>query len=185
MANNSSNPWKKLNSEIVYKNKWYSVRRDQVVRPDGKPGEYNVVQALDGAFILALDEKKRIQLIRKYRYATDVYSLEVPAGGIEPNENPLAAAKRELQEELGLIAQDWKEIGKFQAENAYINNFGFVFIARNLDTADTDDRLAEGIDRTEKLTIKEALQMVKSGEITDSQSISALTLAAFELGHIK
>jgi 8-oxo-dGDP phosphatase len=185
MANGSDNPWKKLKSEVVYKNKWYSVRRDEVIRPDGKPGEYNVVQALNGAFIVALDETDRIRLIRKYRYTTGIYSLEVPAGGIEPGENPLAAAKRELQEELRLTAQDWKEVGKFQAENAYINNFGFIFIARGLSAADHDDRLAEGINKTETLTIKEALQMVKSGEITDSQSISALTLAAFELGYIK
>jgi 8-oxo-dGTP pyrophosphatase MutT (NUDIX family) len=185
MVNTSDNPWKKLKSETDYKNKWYSVRRDEVVRPDGKPGEYNVVEALDGAFVLALGEDDRIQFIRKYRYTTDIYSLEVPAGGIEQGEDSLAAAKRELQEELGLNARDWKQIGRFQAENAYINNFGFVFIARGLSLANQDDRLAEGINKTEKLTIKEALQMVKSGEITDSQSISALALAAFELDYIK
>src|SRR5882757_1211856 len=109
MPNDSNNPWKKLTSEIVYKNNWYSVRRDKVIRPDGKPGEYNVIEALNGAFILALDESERIQFIRKYRYATDVYSLEVPAGGIEPSEDPHTAAKRELQEELGVTAQEWKE----------------------------------------------------------------------------
>jgi len=185
MVDNSDNPWKKLKSETVYKNKWYSVRRDEVIRPDGELGEYNVVEALDGAFVLALDEADRIQLIRKYRYTTNIYSLEVPAGGIEHGEDPLTAARRELQEELGLVAQDWKEIGKFQAENAYINNFGMVFIARSLSTTNQDDRLAEGINKTEKLTIKEALQLVRSGEITDSQSISALTLSAFELGCIK
>lgn len=185
MTDKSNNPWKKLKSEIAYKNKWYSVRHDEVVRPDGKPGEYNVVEALNGAFVIAIDEAKHIHFIRKYRYTTDVYSLEVPAGGIEATEDPLTAAKRELQEELGLVARDWKQIGKFQGENAYMNHFCYVFIVRGLDAAGTDDRLAEGINKTEKLTIQGALQAVKSGEITDSQSISALMLAAFELGYIQ
>lgn len=185
MTKESDNPWQKLESETVYENKWYSVRRDKVIRPDGKPGEYNVVEALDGAFVLALDEDERIQLIRKYRYATDIYSLEVPAGGIEIDEDPLAAAKRELQEELGLAAGHWRQLGKFQAENAYINNFGIVFVATELSEVGTDDRLAEGINKTEKLPVREALQMIQSGEMTDSQSISALTLLALDLGHLR
>lgn len=185
MAKKSDNPWQKLESETVYQNKWYSVRRDKVIRPDGKPGEYNVVEALNGAFVLALDENQRIQLIRKYRYTTDVYSLEVPAGGIEPDEDPLAAAKRELQEELGLVAQQWRQLGKFQAENAFINNFGIVFVATELSDAEQDDRLAEGINKTEKVPVGEALRMIQSGEITDSQSISALVLLALDLGHLR
>lgn len=185
MADISKNPWKRLASETVYKNKWYSVRRDSVITPDGKPGEYNVIEALDGAFVIAIDDAERIQFIRKYRYATDVYSLEIPAGGINVAEEPLDAAKRELQEELGLVAQDWKMLGKFQAENAYINNFAHVFIARGLRQTGKNDQLAEGINKTEKLTIQEALTKVKSGEITDSQSMSVLLLAAFDLGYLK
>ena len=182
MAKESDNPWKKLGSEVVYKNKWYSLRRDKVIRPDGKPGEYNVIEALDGAFIIAFDEDENIQLIKKYRYTTDIYSLEVPAGGIEANEEPLDAAKRELQEELGMTAQDWRFIGKFQAENAYINNFAHVFIARNLSEAGKHDRVAEGINKTEKISMQRVLRMVKDGEITDSQSMSALMLVALNLG---
>jgi ADP-ribose pyrophosphatase YjhB (NUDIX family) len=185
MIKESDNPWQKLESETVYQNKWYSVRRDKVIRPDGKPGEYNVLEALDGAFVLALDQDGCIQLIRKYRYATDVYSLEVPAGGIESSEEPLAAAKRELQEELGLAASQWRQLGKFQAENAYINNFGIVFVATELSDTGHDDRLAEGINKTEKVLLKEALQMIQTGEITDSQSISALTLLALDLNYLK
>jgi 8-oxo-dGTP pyrophosphatase MutT (NUDIX family) len=184
MTKQSDNPWQKLKSETLYKNKWYSVRRDTVIRPDGKPGEYNVVEALDGAFVLALDQEGHIQFIRKYRYATDVYSLEVPAGGIEPDEDPLTAAKRELQEELGLVGKNWRQLGKFQAENAYINNFCFVFVATELSNAEQDDRLAEGINKTEKISLADALRMIQAGEITDSQSISALTLLALDTGQL-
>jgi 8-oxo-dGTP pyrophosphatase MutT (NUDIX family) len=182
MTNQSANPWKKLASKVVYRNKWYSVRRDKIIRPDGKPGEYNVVEAPDGVFIAALDDDKNAHLIRKYRYATGIYSLEIPAGGIERYEEPLEAARRELQEELGLVAQDWRSLGKFQCENAYVNNFGHVFVASDLSEAGQHDRLAEGINKTEKMPIKEVLHMIKTGEITDSQSISALTIVALDLG---
>lgn len=185
MTHESDNPWQKLNSEIAYKNKWYSVRRDEVIRPDGTPGQYNVIEALNGAFVLAIDQDECVQLIRKYRYTTDIYSLEVPAGGIDAGEDPLAAAKRELREELGLAAVHWRQIGKFQAENGYMNNFGVVFVATELSEVGQDDRLIEGINKTEKISVKEALRMIKAGEITDSQSVSALTLLALELNALK
>ena len=185
MTKESENPWQKLASETVYTNNWYSVRRDNVIRPDGKPGEYNVIEAHDGVFILAVDTDKQLQLIRQYRYTTDVYSLEVPAGGIEQGEDPLTAAKRELQEELGLVAGQWRQLGKFQAENAYMNNFGIVFVATELSDVGHDDRLAEGIDKTEKISVEEVLRMIKSGEITDSQSITAIALLALDAGRIR
>jgi 8-oxo-dGTP pyrophosphatase MutT (NUDIX family) len=181
----SNNPWTKLGSEIVYENKWYRLRRDKVLTPDKKQGEYNVIEAADGAFVIALDNNENVQLIRKYRYATDTYSLEVPAGGINPDEQPLDAAKRELQEELGMRADSWQSVGRFQAENAYINNFVHVFIARDLDYVGQHDQLAEGINKTEKMPYKDVLQLIKNGEITDSQSMSALFLAALHLGIIR
>lgn len=135
--------------------------------------------------MLALDHDKRIQLIRKYRYTTDTYSLEVPAGGIDLGEDPLVAAKRELREELGVEAGQWRQLGKFQAENGYMNNFGIVFVATGLSDVGQDDRLAEGINKTEQKTIEEALHLVKASKITDSQSISALTLLALDLSILK
>ena len=184
MANESDNPWKKLESEIVYKNRWYSVRRDTVIQPDGKPGEYNVIEGQDGVFVIALDEDENIHFIQKYRYTTDIYSLEVPAGGVERGEDVLAAAKRELQEELGMTAKNWTAHGKFQVENAYMSNFGHVFVARGLSEGGEHDRLAEGINKTKKMPIKRALQAIQAGEITDSQSITALTLVALGLGSL-
>jgi 8-oxo-dGTP pyrophosphatase MutT (NUDIX family) len=180
----SDNPWTKLSSEVIYKNKWYLLRRDKVLTPDKEPGEYNVIEAADGAFVIALDKDENVQLIRKYRYTTDIYSLEVPAGGIQPDEQPLEAAKRELQEELGVVAKSWQPIGRFQAENAYVNNFIHVFVARDLEYTGQHDQLAEGINKTERISFSDVLQLIKNGEITDSQSMSALFLVALHLGII-
>jgi ADP-ribose pyrophosphatase len=185
MPKDSDNPWKKLTSEVVYKNKWYEVRRDEVVRPDGQRGEYNVMDGPDGAFIAALDDDHNIYMIRKYRYPTDMMSLEVPAGGIDPNEEPLAAAQRELQEEAGLAAKNWKLLGKFQAENAYTSNFGYLFAATGISMTDENEQLVEGIINTEKISLSQAFQMIQTGEITDCQTISCLMMLALELGLVQ
>lgn len=185
MTDKSRNPWKKLSSELIYKSKWYELRRDKVIQPDGKPGEYNVLDGPDGAFIIALDDSQEIFMIRKFRYPTDMMSLEIPAGGIDEHEEPLMAAKRELKEETGLIAKQWKALGKFQAENAYTNNFGYLFVATGLTETKDHEQLVEGITKTEKVPLMQDLQMIQSGEITDCQTITCLMLLVLDLNLIR
>lgn len=180
MTNAAKNPWKKLSSEIVYKNKWYSVRRDLVITPNGQPGEYNVVDEPDAVFIVAMDEDKSIYLIGTYRYTTDMYSIEVPAGNTDGGD-PLQAAKRELQEETGLRAEKWISLGRFQAENGKTNSFGHVFLAEELQDTKEHDQKAEGITSTQKVSLTEALAMIKDGRITDCQSVAAISYAALYL----
>ena len=184
MPTNPANPWKKLKSEIIYKNKWYSVRRDEVITPSGEPGEYNVIDEPDGVFIIALGTDDKFYLIENYRYTTSMQSLEVPAGGSEGQE-PLAAAKRELQEETGLTADTWTSLGKFQADNGKTNSFDHVFIARGLHRTKDHAQKEEGITGMQKVTLAQALAMIKDGRITDGHSIAAITLAALHLQALK
>src|SRR5690349_10434304 len=85
---NMKNPWKTISSKVVHKNKWFSVRKDNVITPSGKPGEYNVVESSDSVFIIALNSKKEIAFINLYRYPTQQFSLELPAGHTD-NQKPL------------------------------------------------------------------------------------------------
>src|SRR3989344_1866593 len=104
-------PWKIKTTSSVYKNPWLEVLEHQVIRPDGKDGIYSVVDILPGSSILPVDEGGNTYLVKDYRFATAKNSLELPGGGIDENEDPLTAAKRELKEELGIEAGEWIKLG--------------------------------------------------------------------------
>ncbi len=180
----SINKWKKLSSKIVYKNSWYRVREDKVITPSGKEGTYSVVEQKQSVFIVATTDKNELYLVDQYRYPTDMESLEVPGGGVEELETPLVAAKRELQEETGLTANSWEEIGFIQLENGISNAIGHIFVAKGLQKTEMDKKSEDGIDNLKVISYPNALQMVKNGQITDSISVAAIVKAALYLGLI-
>jgi 8-oxo-dGTP pyrophosphatase MutT (NUDIX family) len=178
------NPWKKLNSKVVHKNPWFYVRQDRVIRPDGLEGDYNVVVTPGAVFVVALDEDQNVYLIGQYRYPTDQYSIEIPAGSHEGKDS-LEAAKRELQEETGLIAKHWKELGTFQTANGLLSEKCKVYLATGLEQTEPSGQEEEGIDQVIKVPVKECFAMIKRGEITDGQSIIAFMMLANELDLLK
>jgi len=174
------NPWKKLSSKIVHKNKWYKVRQDKVIMPDGTMGEYNVVMRPPSVFMIALDNQGRVCLINLYRYTTNRMSLEIPAGNTE-GQRPLAAARRELQEETGLVAKKWKLLAKFQIANGVLDGIGWVYLATDLKQTGKHRRREEGIKEIKWISFKKVWGLIRAGKINDSQTITALHYAALEL----
>ena len=93
-----SNPWTTLSSRMVYENPWIRVREDQVVRPDGLPGIYGVVEFKNRAVgVLPVEDDGSVWLVGQYRYPLHAYSWEVPEGGGPESELPEATARRELR----------------------------------------------------------------------------------------
>lgn len=177
-----NNPWQTLNKQVVYDNDWIRVREDNVIRPDGKPGIYGIVQYKNKAIgILPIDEDGYVYLVGQYRYPLEQYSWEIPEGGCPEGEEPLQAAQRELLEETGLTADNWQLLGTAHLSNSVSNEEAFFFLATGL---------KQGIaqpDGTEELEYKrvkftEALQMVASGEITDALSVLAINSYAVQVG---
>jgi 8-oxo-dGTP pyrophosphatase MutT (NUDIX family) len=181
MSIHNKNPWKAISSKTVHKNPWFSVREDDVIRPDGSKGVYNVVVSPGAAFIVAIDNDKLIYFIGQYRYPTNMYSIEIPAGSID-KQSPLIAAKRELKEETGLVAKHWKKLGTFQTANGMMSELSYVYMANGLTQTNDNEQSEEGIQELRKIPIEEALDLIKTGDITDGQSIAALMMAALELG---
>ena len=178
----SDNPWKTLSSREIYSNPWFSVREDQVIRPDGKPGIYGVVSSRIATGVVALSEKNEIYLVGQFRYPMNAYSWEIIEGGTDDGETPLDCIKRELREEAGLLATEWREIpGEIHLSNCYTSERGFLFIARGLTEVPAEP------DGTEVLTVKklpfnDALAMVERGEINDGMSVIGILRAKRMLG---
>lgn len=178
MVAESRGPWVRHSSEVVHANPWYSVVRDVVTRPDGTPGEYFTVVNQPAVFVVAVDDRDRMVLVRLYRYTIGRWSLEVPAGRTD-GEDPLVAARRELAEEAGLRAGRWDHAGVLYPANGLLDEENHVFVARDLEDAglDRSELEAEGIDAVEWVDRHSVWDLVRSGEITDSQTVAALALA--------
>ena len=168
------NPWTTLTKEEVYKNPWISVSHRSVLNPKGGKGIYGVVEFKNVAVgILPLDEDNNTWLVGQYRYTIEQYEWEIPEGGAPINSPPLASAKRELKEEVGLVAKTWSTLLEIHTSNSVTNEYGIVYIAKDLrqeaaEPEDTEELMVK------KLPFEEALQMAMDGRITDSISIAAL-----------
>ncbi len=168
------NPWTTLSSKIFYENPWIRVREDQVVRPDGLPGIYGVVEYKNRAVgVLPVEADGTVWLVGQYRYPLQAYSWEIPEGGGPMSEPPESTAIRELREETGLTAGRIELIATSHLSNSVSDELGYLFRATEL-TSGKDD--PEG---TERLLVRrfewsEAWGMLQRGEITDSLSVMAL-----------
>lgn len=172
----TNNPWKKLDSKLIYENPWISLREDKVITPGGDEGIYGVVTTRLAVGVLAVNNQDEIYLVGQYRYPLDEYSWEIIEGGSEEGETGIETAKRELKEEAGLEAASWQRLGgELHLSNCFTDERAALFIATDLTIGEAEP------DPTEKLEIKkmpfsEAVQMVADGKITDALSVMGLLL---------
>ncbi|MEI2712580.1 MAG: NUDIX hydrolase [Nocardioides sp.] len=185
-ATHDAGGWQTVESRVAYENPWMFVREDKVIRPNGDDGLYGVVHSRNPAvFIVALTEDDEVVMIETFRYTTQTWSLEVPAGSTD-GEDPLIAAERELAEENGLAASEWIPLGGYFALNGIAHCPESAYLARGLTTVDdpTEHQAEEGIRTVRRVPWREVLELVKSGGIQDSGTIAPLMLAAVHLGRV-
>jgi 8-oxo-dGTP pyrophosphatase MutT (NUDIX family) len=168
------NPWRTVSSELRYQNPWISVREDQVIRPDGKPGIYGVVESKVAIGVVAITAAEEVLLVGQYRYPTKCYSWEIIEGGAEHGEAPEVAAARELREEAGVRARTWRSLG----EELHLSNCFSAEVARLYIATDLEEVGAEP-DPTESLLIQavplpQVFGLVDSGAIKDALSVIGL-----------
>lgn len=181
-----SSAWRQVSSRIAYENQWIRVVEDQVVRPDGSPGLYGVVELQHPAvFVVALTEDDEVLLVELDRYTVG-QSLEVVAGATD-GEEPLVAAQRELLEETGVVAQTWRQVGTFFSLNGVCRLHCTVFLATDLTNPPeelSEHQHTEGISAVLRVPWDAVLRLVADGTITDGESHSSLLLAAVALGRV-
>lgn len=167
-------PWQKLSSKIIHKNPWYYLRQDKVIRPDGKKGEYYYIDGIDSVAVIAEDNNNYLYLVGQTRYPIENrYSWEVVTGGVKKGEDPAQAARQELQEEAGLLANNWIELGHYFPVNGYASEKCFVYLAKEL------SKTENCLEPTEDITVKKEkveniIKMIESNKITCGITIAAI-----------
>ena len=173
-----SRVWKKINSKLVYSNPWIKIHEDTVFRPDGKEGIYSFLEKRPGNFIIALDSDGFIYLINEYRYPISKNILQLPAGVID-TDDVLGQAKKELKEETGIVAQKWKNLGRFYVAAGHETSYVNVFLATELDVTNLkidNQESDEAIQEIIKVSLSDLKQMILAGKIECGVSIAALNL---------
>lgn len=124
--------WTKLSSRYVYDDRWFKARADSCRFPDGRIIEpYYVVELPDWCNMIVVTKDERIVMVRQYRYAADAVTYELPGGVIEDGEEPMMAAKREMEEETGYTSDSIEFLMQLSPNPAINDNTAYFFLARN------------------------------------------------------
>jgi ADP-ribose pyrophosphatase len=169
-------PWTIHTTREVYRDPWLTVTRDEVTRPDGRPGTFCVVHIQPGVSVLPLDAEGDVHLTEEFHYAVGRRTLEVVSGGRDPGEDALAAAKRELKEELGIEADDWTDLGVVDPFTSMLLSPTRLFLARGLRFGEHDREGTEQIHPV-RLPLAEAVAAVMDGRITHAPSCTLILKA--------
>jgi len=171
------NPWQTNSTREIYNNPWIRVREDQVIRPDGRPGIYGVVEFKNWAIgIVPVSGDGDTYLVGQYRYTLKDYSWEIPEGGGAIGIAPLESAQRELLEETGIQAGHWTYLGEVHTSNSVTDEIGFLFLAQQLRLGESTPEETERLE-VKRMPLAEAVQHALSGEISDSLSVIGLLRA--------
>jgi 8-oxo-dGTP pyrophosphatase MutT (NUDIX family) len=171
-------PWTILSERLGYENPWMRVREFDVLRPDGQPGLYGVMEPRQAAIgVLPVFDNGDTVLVGQHRFALDAWSWELPEGGGPEGVAPLESAKRELEEETGLRAAHWRPLSEFDVSNSITSERAYSFIAWGLSEGTPDREGTEADMQMRRLPLREALEMAISGTIRDGFSMIMLMAA--------
>ena len=161
---------KLISSKEVYKCDLFSVTEDHASDGKGYEIRRSIVRHAGSAVMMAVDARKRILLVRQYRLPAGMMMWELPAGRLDPGENPLQAAKRELIEETGCRARKWRKLVTFYPSPGYVSEKMTIFLATELTEGEAQPMEDERIE-TRWFTSAEIERMLRSGKIVDGKTM--------------
>jgi ADP-ribose pyrophosphatase len=169
-----------LSSKVSFEGPVFRVVTDEVREPGGDAHRRDVVRHPGSVVVLAVDDAKSkrdplILLERQYRHAAAQYLYEIPAGSLDPGEDPLTGAKRELLEETGYKAKHWSKLVRFFASPGFLGEWMQIFIAEGLTPGDATPEDDEQIELF-AVPLSELLREIDAGRIHDGKTIAATLL---------
>jgi ADP-ribose pyrophosphatase len=164
---------KKISSRTAYRGKLLAVNEDEVRLPDGSAALREYVVHPGAAIILPLFDDGSVLLERQFRYPVGSHFYELPAGKLEPDEPPLETAKRELAEETGYVAGEWRELGRLYPCIGYSDERIDFFLARKLEFKGARPDEGEFLE-TLRMSLADSVDWIRRGRITDTKTIVGL-----------
>lgn len=169
---------KLLKRNIIYNGKVFNVIVDDVEYASGNHSIREVAEHPGGAVILAVFPDDKVIMVKQHRYPVDKELLELPAGKLNPGEEPLDCAKRELEEETGYLANDWKKLTAIYTTPGFCSEQLHIFLAQDLHPSENGRILEEGeLSMTvEILPINDVIAMIEKQEVVDSKTICGIMI---------
>lgn len=167
-------PWGVASSKAVYDNPWITVTEYQAIAPTGRPALYGKVGFKNQAIgIVPLHADGAVTLVGQNRFSLANYSWELPEGGAPHGEDPLDGAKRELAEEVGLQAGDWRQILTLELSNSVTDEIAYGFLAMDLSPTDAAPDETEDL-AVARVPFREALDAAVAGHMPDVLTVALL-----------
>ncbi len=166
--------WRSLRHHTAFENPWVRVESHDVVAPTGKPAHYGLVHFHNQAIgVVPLHDDGTISLVGQQRFPLGRYSWEIPEGGVPHDEDPLDGAKRELREETGLVAAEWREILRMDLSNSVSDEICVLFLATGLSQAGAEPDDTEAFEYA-RVPFSQVLKAVILGQVRDSLTVAGV-----------
>lgn len=163
-------------SERVFTGRLVNLRVDTVRLPNGHTTQREIVEHGESVAIVALDHEDNVLLVRQFRKAVEKPLLEIPAGGLNPHEDPLDAAQRELREETGFAARKMERVGGFYSSPGFCSEYLHLYLASDLHPSPVPGEEDENIELV-RVPLAQVPHLIASGEICDGKSYAGLLTA--------
>lgn len=170
---------KQLSSEYLFRGRIVSLRLDEAELPNGAHAKREVVEHNGGVAVLALTDADEVLMVEQYRYPYSEVVLEIPAGKRDGDEEPLVCGKRELKEETGASAREYRFLGELYPTPGYCGEIIYMYLATGLSYGETDPDEDEFL-HLKKVPFWDAVDMILNGTIKDAKTQTAILKLATE-----